>query len=91
MLNVLTKFEIFFKMTTNSFYNGLTVGIVMGVLLNMTKNYIFKNKWISRFCVKSIDETSRHQNSEFKMALLVRHDLKMGKGKVAAQVSYLPF
>lgn len=80
-----------FLTLTNSFYNGLTIGIVTGILLNASKNHIFKNKWISRFFAKSIDKTSQQQSSEFKMALLVRHDLKMGKGKVAAQVSYLLF
>lgn len=32
--------------------------------------------------------TKNRESEEFKMALLVRHDLKMGKGKVAAQVRY---
>lgn len=80
-----------FLTITNSFYNGLTIGIVTGLLLNASKSYIFKNKWISRFFAKKIDKTSQQQSSEFKMALLVRHDLKMGKGKVAAQVGYLLF
>ena len=29
-----------------------------------------------------------HVTGEYKMVFVVRNDLKMGKGKVAAQVSY---
>lgn len=80
----------------DTFYHGLTVGLVMGMTLNMIKNYIFKSKLMNHgknrinASVGSFQpeaKSSTKLNGEFKMALLVRHDLKMGKGKVAAQVS----
>ena len=70
------------KSTTDLFYHGLIVGIMFGLSLNMIKNYIFKTIRTSQQESKSLLK----ENEEFKMALLVRHDLKMGKGKVAAQV-----
>jgi len=77
---------------TDTFYNRLTLGILIGLALNMIKDYIFKTKWTSQD-KKSVAESQQqepklsiNENGEFKMALLVRHDLKMGKGKVAAQV-----
>jgi len=73
--------------TVNSFYVGLITGTVVGISLTLyaIKNRVFRNK------LSSVDDKSGHgdvqQNAEeYKMALLVRHDLKMGKGKVAAQV-----
>lgn len=73
--------------TVNSFYVGLITGTVVGISLTLyaIKNRVFRNK------LSSVDDKSGlgdvQQNAEvYKMALLVRHDLKMGKGKVAAQV-----
>lgn len=74
------------------FYEGIIIGLVLGTTLNLIKSYIFKNK--SKNChPKCIDGCLQREpnapvkiDGEFKMALLVRHDLKMGKGKVAAQV-----
>lgn len=77
----------------NTFFDGLTVGILIGLTLNTIKNYMVSTKWTSQNN-KSIDNnqqkpsSSLNKNGEFKMALLVRHDLKMGKGKVAAQVRH---
>lgn len=79
------------------FYKGLTIGILTGITLNVIKNYIFQNKYTNRDKKKlyATEEkfqneykSSTKENEEFKIALLVRHDLKMGKGKVAAQVRY---
>lgn len=82
----------------NSFYKGLTIGVITGIVLNVIKNYIFNSKLINRE-IKSLNKSDKSIQSgansttkskgEFKMALLVRHDLKMGKGKVAAQVSVI--
>jgi hypothetical protein len=81
----------------DTFYEGLTIGILTGITLNVIKNYIFKNKYINRDTTKldvtdeeirSEYKSSTNENEEFKIALLVRHDLKMGKGKIAAQVRY---
>lgn len=73
----------------NPFYNGLTVGVLTAMAFTVTKKLICKNS-SSHGCkssVKSFSQISSVKASgEFKMALLVRHDLKMGKGKVAAQV-----
>jgi len=81
--------------TTEKFYGGLTVGILIGLTLNTIFNYIFKTKWTSQD-EKNVGKNQQqdaklfpNKNGEFKMALLVRHDLKMGKGKVAAQVRQL--
>lgn len=80
----------------NTFYKGLTIGIITGMALNTIKNYLFNSKLINRgiAClnesggsIQSAAKSSTKSEGEFKMALLVRHDLKMGKGKVAAQVS----
>lgn len=78
--------------TTTYFYEGLTCGLVLGITLNLIRSYIFKDK--SKTChIKCRDGCLQQKpnspvkiDGEFKMALLVRHDLKMGKGKVAAQV-----
>lgn len=75
---------------TNTFYGGLTAGIVISVSFNIIKDYILRTVWTSKN-EKSVVECQQpnsliKKNREFKMALLVRHDLKMGKGKVAAQV-----
>jgi len=77
---------------TTTFYGGLTAGILIGLTFDMIKNYILRTKWTSQD-EKSVSEnqlpkSSINQKGEFKMALLVRHDLKMGKGKVAAQCSH---
>lgn len=79
-----------------TFYKGITVGIITGMVMNMIKNYLFNSKFMNRG-IPRLNETgesiqpgaksSTKPEGEFKMALLVRHDLKMGKGKVAAQVS----
>lgn len=70
----------------NPFYNGLTVGVLTAVAFTVTKKLICKN---CKNSVQSISQKpSEKANGEFKMALLVRHDLKMGKGKVAAQVRF---
>lgn len=74
---------------TNTFYGGLTAGILIGISFNIIKDYIVRTKWTSQN-KKSVVESQQpdsllKNNGEFKMALLVRHDLKMGKGKVAAQ------
>lgn len=81
--------------TTDKMYDGLIVGVLIGLALNAIINYTFKTKWTSQDA-KSVGKTGKSQyqepksiinnKEEFKMALLVRHDLKMGKGKVAAQV-----
>jgi len=81
--------------TTEKFYGVLTVGILIGLTLNTIFNYIFKTKCTSqdeKNVVKSQQQEAKllpNKNGEFKIALLVRHDLKMGKGKVAAQVRQL--
>jgi len=68
---------------------GLIIGVVMGIYINMVKI-----KWISRLFSNYLNEprscgSTNKLTGEFKMALLVRNDLKMGKGKVAAQVRYI--
>ncbi|KAL5243065.1 hypothetical protein ACI65C_010475 [Semiaphis heraclei] len=79
--------------TTEKFYGGLTVGILIGLTLNTIFNYIFKTKCTSQD-EKNVGKSQQeakllpNKNGEFKIALLVRHDLKMGKGKVAAQCSH---
>ncbi|XP_022163368.1 peptidyl-tRNA hydrolase 2, mitochondrial-like isoform X3 [Myzus persicae] len=76
---------------TDKFYGGLTVGVLIGLALHTIVNYIFKTNCTSQD-KKSVVESQQqapkslpNKNGEFKIALLVRHDLKMGKGKVAAQ------
>ncbi|XP_060852995.1 peptidyl-tRNA hydrolase 2, mitochondrial-like [Rhopalosiphum padi] len=77
---------------TNTFYGGLTAGILIGLTFDMIKNYILRTKWTSQneksVCESQQPKSLINQKGEFKMALLVRHDLKMGKGKVAAQCSH---
>ncbi|XP_022163366.1 peptidyl-tRNA hydrolase 2, mitochondrial-like isoform X1 [Myzus persicae] len=79
---------------TDKFYGGLTVGVLIGLALHTIVNYIFKTNCTSQD-KKSVVESQQqapkslpNKNGEFKIALLVRHDLKMGKGKVAAQCSH---
>lgn len=78
-----------------TFYKGLIIGVFTGITLNVIKNYIFPNtfticdkkkKYITDGEFRSETNSLTKENGEFKIALLVRHDLKMGKGKVAAQV-----
>jgi len=78
--------------TTDKLYDGLIVGILVGLALQTIINYTFKTKCTSQN-TKSVGKSQQQEpesivnkKGEFKMALLVRHDLKMGKGKVAAQV-----
>ncbi|XP_015380219.1 PREDICTED: peptidyl-tRNA hydrolase 2, mitochondrial-like isoform X3 [Diuraphis noxia] len=75
--------------TTEKFYGGLTVGLLIGLTINTIFNYIVKTIRTSQD-EKNVGKSQQQEakpntNGEFKMALLVRHDLKMGKGKVAAQ------
>lgn len=85
----------------NDFYKALTpliVGLFTGGILNHLFIHYIQNKYFSRD-IKRIDATDGElrnksksltkENGEYKIALLVRHDLKMGKGKVAAQVRYI--
>jgi len=81
--------------TTDKMYDGLIVGLLIGLALNTIINYAFKTKCTSQDA-KSVGKSHQQEpksksniKGEFKMALLVRHDLKMGKGKVAAQVRNL--
>lgn len=78
--------------TSDKMYDGLIVGVLIGLALNMVISYAFKTKCTNQDA-KSVGKSQQQQptsipnkTGEFKMALLVRHDLKMGKGKVAAQV-----
>ncbi|XP_015380216.1 PREDICTED: peptidyl-tRNA hydrolase 2, mitochondrial-like isoform X1 [Diuraphis noxia] len=78
--------------TTEKFYGGLTVGLLIGLTINTIFNYIVKTIRTSQD-EKNVGKSQQQEakpntNGEFKMALLVRHDLKMGKGKVAAQCSH---
>lgn len=94
VLNIIPIFNMFW--ITDAFSKGLTIGVLTGLSLHMIVKYIFRNKY------KKPDKNSTHTyvhnsnsdgftkvDGEFKMALLVRSDLKMGKGKVAAQVRYI--
>ncbi|XP_050431950.1 peptidyl-tRNA hydrolase 2, mitochondrial-like isoform X2 [Adelges cooleyi] len=74
----------------DTFFKGLIIGVITGVVLNKVPNYIYsliRNNRIIKDEVKSNSkpEPVSSTKDEYKMALLVRHDLKMGKGKVAAQ------
>jgi len=78
--------------TSDKMYDGLIFGVLIGLALNAIINYAFKTKCTSQDA-KSVGKSQQQEpksipnkKGEFKMALLVRHDLKMGKGKVAAQV-----
>lgn len=62
------------------FYVGLITGTLIGLFFSIAKDKLI------RYNVKKDTRTKNRASEEFKMALLVRHDLKMGKGKVAAQV-----
>ncbi|XP_050431949.1 peptidyl-tRNA hydrolase 2, mitochondrial-like isoform X1 [Adelges cooleyi] len=77
----------------DTFFKGLIIGVITGVVLNKVPNYIYsliRNNRIIKDEVKSNSkpEPVSSTKDEYKMALLVRHDLKMGKGKVAAQCSH---
>eukprot|EP00102_Acyrthosiphon_pisum_P020509 XP_016657719.1 PREDICTED: peptidyl-tRNA hydrolase 2, mitochondrial isoform X1 [Acyrthosiphon pisum] len=80
--------------TNDKMYDGLILGVLIGLALNAIYNYTFKTKCTSQDA-KSVGKSQQQEpksipnkKGEFKMALLVRHDLKMGKGKVAAQCSH---
>lgn len=82
----------------NKFNKGLAVGIITGILLNKITSYFYDFTGSRVASTEKTTESTSHSKigaGEYKMALLVRHDLKMGKGKVAAQVSLneslLPF
>lgn len=73
---------------TDGFSLGLTIGLLMGLSLHMILKYIYKNK------PNKPEKNNTQLNGftiegNFKMVLLVRSDLRMGKGKVAAQVRYI--
>lgn len=72
-------------LSVNRFNIGMITGAVVGWTLNKIKNVFTKNK------DPKVDNKKRRVRAgeEYKMALLVRDDLKMGKGKVAAQVRYI--
>lgn len=89
-------FRLKMNFENNTFFKGLTIGIITGMVLNTIKNYIFNSKLMNHRIACSNEsgkstqpeaKSSTKSEGEFKIALLVRHDLKMGKGKVAAQVS----
>lgn len=78
--------------TIDTFYVGLTIGLLVGMTMNFFMNYVIKNKCkrnSSHAIFQQKSNSSTKKNGEFKIALLVRQDLKMGKGKVAAQVRHI--
>lgn len=65
----------------------IVIGVIIGLSLPTIKNFIFRRD-LNRIN-KSVQKSNSRTNQEYKIALLVRNDLKMGKGKVAAQVRYI--
>lgn len=87
-------FPITFTIPNNIFYVGLTVGIMVGITLELIRNTFFQIKSKPHSTHVYYDDKQKLSSSsnvagEYKMALLVRTDLKMTKGKVAAQVRYI--
>lgn len=71
------------------FITGVGCGIVMGCMLMRLMNR--KNEDLSKEQESKLtvpEEVSGYDEGEYKMILVVRTDLKMGKGKVAAQCSH---
>ena len=80
----------------DSLYGQIAVGILAGVGCGLCLGWHFRARFgnSSRAVISAVgngtgNETSvMGESGEFKMILVVRSDLKMGKGKVAAQCSH---
>ncbi|XP_026472817.1 peptidyl-tRNA hydrolase 2, mitochondrial isoform X2 [Ctenocephalides felis] len=76
-------------MLDSSFVTGLSVGLAIGYLCTL----IQKKLSISRIdgentITEPADVVDMDSDGEYKMVLVVRTDLKMGKGKVASQCAH---
>lgn len=76
------------------YYSPLALGILAGVGCGLCLGWYLRGR-ISRpardlmaACGNASENCIMGENGEFKMILVVRTDLKMGKGKVAAQCSH---
>lgn len=71
------------------FLVGIGIGcVVLGYFLGSTKLLFAKKKMISNAAAAPEIEKLAEILEDFKMVLVVRNDLKMGKGKIAAQCSH---
>eukprot|EP00792_Barthelona_sp_PAP020_P002652 TRINITY_DN141_c0_g1_i1.p1 TRINITY_DN141_c0_g1~~TRINITY_DN141_c0_g1_i1.p1 ORF type:complete len:182 (-),score=54.70 TRINITY_DN141_c0_g1_i1:81-593(-) len=69
---------------------SVSIGFGIGIILGCN---LFKQKRTSDFddelrIESDLDEDTDEDDEELKLVLLVRQDLKMGKGKIAAQVGH---
>lgn len=65
---------------------GIGLGVAIGWLLRGRLGSNLKKKMASKFIQEEVD--SANNSGEIKLVLVVRNDLKMSKGKVAAQCSH---
>ncbi|GFN99419.1 peptidyl-tRNA hydrolase [Plakobranchus ocellatus] len=65
---------------------GFGVGVIATVL--MRKSSLFMNNFKTAGVQGAKGETASSITGEYKMVLIVRNDLKMGKGKIAAQCAH---
>ncbi|CAL8266758.1 unnamed protein product [Merluccius merluccius] len=76
----------------DSMYGPLALGIMAGLGCGLCLGWHFRARFAkssrSLLSAAASDASVMGEGGEFKMILVVRNDLKMGKGKVAAQCSH---
>nr|XP_010338017.1 peptidyl-tRNA hydrolase 2, mitochondrial isoform X1 [Saimiri boliviensis boliviensis] len=67
---------------------GVACGICLGWSLRVRFGMLPKSRMIKTYTETETEASILGESGEYKMILVVRNDLKMGKGKVAAQCSH---
>ncbi|KAL4604521.1 hypothetical protein ACB092_10G198600 [Castanea dentata] len=73
-----------------NFIPGLVIGFILGLLLDLSKPPINKNKTNKKNFAPGKPQfaVSNNGDQELKMVLVVRQDLKMKSGKIASQCAH---
>ncbi|KAM3688700.1 hypothetical protein ACJW31_10G170400 [Castanea mollissima] len=73
-----------------NFIPGLVIGFILGLLLDLSKPPINKNKTNKKNFAPGKPQfaVSNYGDQELKMVLVVRQDLKMKSGKIASQCAH---
>lgn len=74
--------------------DNYSIGLITGVSLGLLSSYLLRKKVLSKLFSRGdasfsgVLDTIKTMSKSTKLVLVVRDDLKMGKGKIAAQCSH---